>query len=71
MGVIYETKDSITGGDLGHLRAHNPDMSEKSLHQIIRTHLNPAPGKENNADLNETSYRMGAIPADMKDLFPG
>ncbi|WP_339137543.1 MAG: dehydrogenase [Candidatus Electrothrix sp. GW3-4] len=28
-------------------------------------------GEKSSADLHENSYKMGAVPADMKDIFPG
>ncbi len=28
-------------------------------------------GKKSSADLNENSYRMGSVPADLKEIFPG
>lgn len=48
--IIYPHANSITGGDLGSLQALNKDKKEKTIQEIIRKHLKPAPGKEKTAE---------------------
>jgi len=44
--IIYPHAGSLTGGDLGSLKALDKDKKERTIQETIRKHLKPNPGRE-------------------------
>ena len=49
-GLIFPNAGSISAGDLGSFSLYNPDMTKRTVAEIVRSQLNPAPGQEEVAE---------------------
>lgn len=49
-GMIFPSPDSISGGNLGSFSLCNPEKHQNKLIDIIKTQLQPNPGKEDEAE---------------------
>lgn len=49
-GIMFPGKSSFTGGDLGSMQVFNPDMTIKTIEQLIKLQLTAATGQEAHAN---------------------
>ena len=76
LAVTCHTADYLSDDPLAGIQFQQ-DIEQKAFTAGGRTWATPAQnlmdflGETSSADLNENSYKMGAVPAEMKEIFPG